>query len=59
MAALGTSGAADEVRVVSTEEVKLRKVDASRYAYFVYFQTSAEAGASLVPISASVRYRLP
>jgi hypothetical protein len=59
MAALGTSGAADEVRVVSTEEIQLRRVDASRYAYFVYFQVSAEAGANLVPISASVAYRLP
>jgi hypothetical protein len=59
LAALGTSGAADEVRVVSTEEIHLAKVDASRYAYFVYFQTSAEAGANLVPISASVAYRLP
>jgi hypothetical protein len=59
MAALATSTAADEVRVVSTEEVTLRRVDAGRYAYFVYFQTSAEAGANLVPISASVTYRLP
>lgn len=59
MSALGTSGAADEVRVISTEEVKLRKVDAGRYAYFVYFQVSSEAGANLVPISASVTYRLP
>lgn len=59
MSALASSGAADEVRVISTEEVKLRKVDAGRYAYFVYFQLSAEAGANLVPISASVTYRLP
>jgi hypothetical protein len=59
MSALATSSAADEVRVVSTEELKLRRVDAGRYAYFVYFQVSAEAGASLVPISASVTYRLP
>jgi hypothetical protein len=59
MSALATSASADEVRVVSTEEVKLRRVDAGRYAYFVYFQLSAEAGANLVPISASVTYRLP
>lgn len=59
MAALATSDAADEVRVVTTEEVKLRRVDAGRYAYLVYFQLSAEAGANLVPISASVTYRLP
>jgi hypothetical protein len=59
MAAVATSGAADEVRLAATEEVKLRKVDAGRYAYFVYFQTSSEAGANLVPISASVTYKLP
>jgi hypothetical protein len=59
MAALATSTAADEVRTVSTEEVKLRRVDAGRYAYFIYFQLSAEAGANLVPISAAVTYRLP
>jgi hypothetical protein len=59
LAAITTSGAADEVRVAATEEVRLGKVDASRYAYFVYFQMSAEAGANLVPISASVTYRLP
>jgi hypothetical protein len=59
LAAAVTSGAADEVRVASTEELAQRKVDAVRYAYFVYFQVSAEAGANLVPISASVAYRLP
>jgi hypothetical protein len=59
MAAVATSGASDEVRVVQTDEVALRKVDAGRYAYFVYFQLSAEAGANLVPVSASVTYRLP
>lgn len=59
MAAAVTSGAANEVRIVSTEEVAQRKVDSARYAYFVYFQVSAEAGANLVPISASISYRLP
>jgi hypothetical protein len=59
MSALVTSNAADEVRVVQTEEVKLRRIDTGRFAYFVYFQLSAEAGANLVPISASVTYRLP
>lgn len=59
MSALATADAADEVRVVQTEEVKLRRIDAGRYAYFVYFQISAEAGANLVPISAAVTYRLP
>jgi len=59
MCMLATSGAEDKVRRVSSEEVKLRTVDAAHYAYFVYFQVSAAAGAALVPISASVSYRLP
>ena len=59
MAAAVTSGAASEVRSATTEEVAQRKIDSARYAYFVYFQVSAEAGANLVPISASISYRLP
>jgi hypothetical protein len=59
MAAAATTGVSGEVRMVTTEEVQLRKVDAARYAYFVYFQVSRQAGANLLPISASVAYRLP
>ncbi len=59
MAAAPTSGFSDQVRHVSTHEIQAPTVDASRFAYFVYFQMSAEAGANLVPISASVAYRLP
>jgi hypothetical protein len=59
MAAVGTAGADQAVRVATTEEIHLRKVDATRYAYFVYFQVSGAAGANLLPISASVAYRLP
>jgi hypothetical protein len=59
MAAASTAGAEDAVRVATTEEIQLGRVDAARYAYFVYFQTSAAGGANLLPISASVAYRLP
>jgi hypothetical protein len=59
MAAVWTEGAADTVRVASSDEVTLPRVDAARYAYFVYFQTSGSAGANLLPISASIAYRLP
>ncbi|HET9552102.1 MAG TPA: hypothetical protein VFP50_03980 [Anaeromyxobacteraceae bacterium] len=59
MAGASTTGVASEVRMVTTEDVKLRKVDATRYAYFVYFQVSKQAGSNLLPISASVAYRLP
>jgi hypothetical protein len=59
MAMIATSGAEDKIRSVSTEEVKLRTVDAAHYAYFVYFQVSAAAGNALVPISAAVAYKLP
>ena len=36
-----------------------RKVDAAAYGYFVYFQLSRDAGPNLMPIAASVSYRLP
>ena len=59
MAEVGTQGAATEVRMASTDRIEAKKVDAARYAYVIYFQTSTRAGTSLVPISASVTYRLP
>jgi hypothetical protein len=59
LAAVSSSGASPQVRVLSSDRVDLHKVDASRYAYFVYFQTSTKSGAGIVPISASVAYRLP
>jgi hypothetical protein len=59
MAEVATNGAATEVRTASTDRIEAKKVDATRYAYVIYFQTSTRAGTSLVPISASVTYRLP
>lgn len=59
LAAVETSGAVAQPRAESTDQIRLGKVDSSRYAYFVYFQLSPEAGANLMPISASVSYRLP
>jgi hypothetical protein len=59
LAVASTTGAADEVRSATSEQIEQRRVDAGRYAYFVYFQVSAQAGAALTPISASVSYRLP
>jgi hypothetical protein len=59
MARLATSGARPEVRVVSTEKVEARKVDNSAFAYMVFLQLSAKAGQNLMPISASVTYRVP
>jgi hypothetical protein len=59
LAALSTSGATKEVRVVDTDRIDNRKVDATAYGYFVYFQVSAAAGKELMPIAASVSYRLP
>ena len=58
LASIGSDGMSDRVRTVSTENLQLRKVD-GRFAYFVYFQTSAKGGARLMPISASISYRLP
>jgi hypothetical protein len=59
LAAVSTGGATKEVRVVETDQVDHRKVDATAYGYFVYFQVSAGAGKDLMPIAASVSYRLP
>lgn len=57
MASVKSSGAEEKVRTVATEEVRLRKVD-SRHAYFVYFQVSRTARARLMPIAATVSYKL-
>lgn len=59
LAGVATSGARAEVRYAETDVVKERKVDNGAYGYFVYFQTSSEAGANLMPIAAAVTYRLP
>ena len=59
LASVSSAGAEERLRTVSTESIQLKKIDAGRYAYFVYFQVSAAAGARLMPVSASVSYRLP
>jgi len=59
MAEVSTQGAREEVRAVQTEKIDARKVDDTGFAYVVFMQTSAKAGANLVPIAATVSYRLP
>lgn len=59
LAGVGTEGAKRELQMVETTEVKLGKVDNSTYGYFVYFLVSAEANSNLIPVAASVTYRLP
>ena len=59
MAVVKTEGASASVRSITTEQIQHRKVEAAHFAYFIYFQMSASAGAELLPISASVSYRLP
>lgn len=59
LAGVATQGAKREIAFVQTDTVKERKVDNSGFAYFVYFQISAEAGANLMPVAAFVSYRLP
>ncbi len=59
LAAVKTQGAAGEVRIVETDRVQNRKVDATAFGYLVYFQVSARAGKNLMPIAATVSYRLP
>ena len=59
LAAVKTQGAAQEVRIVETDVVHNRKADPAGFGYFVYFQLSSKAGAALMPIAATVSYRLP
>ena len=59
MAKLAPSGAATEVRQVKTESVTERRVDNTGFGYMVFLQMSAKAGQNLMPISASVSYRMP
>ena len=59
LASVTSTGADDHVRSGTTEAVQLRKIDNARYSYFVYFQLSTRAGFRVMPISASVSYRLP
>ena len=59
MAGVQTREAAEDVRAVSTQDIHGAKVDANGFAYFVYMQLSAKAGPGLMPIAASVSYRLP
>ncbi|HUL58745.1 MAG TPA: hypothetical protein VLU43_05710 [Anaeromyxobacteraceae bacterium] len=59
LATVATAEAKEEVRTFSTEAVQNRKVDDAAFGYFVYMQVSPEAGPNLMPISASVTYRLP
>ena len=59
LASVTSTGAAPQVRTETTERIDLHRIDTARFAYFVYFQVSAKAGAGVVPISASVAYRLP
>ena len=59
LGSLVSTGAEDKVRSGTTEAIQLRKIDTARYSYFVYFQVSARAGARVMPVSASVSYRLP
>jgi hypothetical protein len=59
MAEVVSRGALAEVRQLQTDKIEARKVDNSGFAYLVFMQTSAKAGANLVPIAATVSYRTP
>ncbi len=59
LASISSEGVGEKVRSATTETIQLHRIDTSRFAYFVYFQTSAKSGARLMPVSASISYRLP
>ena len=59
LAVISSEGADEHVRTAATDQVHLPRIDAARFGYFVYFKTSTSAGPQLMPISASISYRLP
>jgi hypothetical protein len=59
LASVSSAGAAPQIRVETTDRIDLKRIDAARFGYFIYFKLSGKAGAGIVPISASVAYRLP
>jgi hypothetical protein len=59
LAAVATQGAREEVQTLTTESIEHRKIENGQYAYFVYMRISPLAAADLMPVSASIAYRLP
>jgi hypothetical protein len=59
LATLALEGAREEVRTVSTESIQNQRVENGPYAYFVYMRISPLAAGDLMPVSASVSYRMP
>jgi hypothetical protein len=58
LASVTSSGSENTVRTASTDAVRMHKIDAAHHSYFVYFQVSSSARAKLMPISASITYKL-
>jgi hypothetical protein len=59
LAVVATDGAAEAVRSVSTESIQSPRIDNRDHSYFVYMRVSALAASDLMPIAASISYRLP
>jgi hypothetical protein len=59
LAGISTEEALDRVQTLRTESIQNKRIDNGDHAYFVYMQISPDAGPALMPISASVGYRLP
>jgi hypothetical protein len=59
LAGIATEEAMDEVRTLRTQSVQNGRIENGDHAYFVYMQISPDAGPNLMPVSASVGYRLP
>lgn len=59
LSSVASTGADESVRTRTTETIQFKKIDAGHYSYFVYFQVTSRAGFRIMPISASVSFRLP
>jgi hypothetical protein len=58
LASVSSSGSENTVRTATTDAVRMHKIDAAHHSYFVYFQVSSSARAKLMPISASITYKI-
>jgi hypothetical protein len=59
LAVVKTEGASQSVRSAFTENIQSARIDNQDHAYVVYMRMSALAAADLMPIGASITYRLP
>jgi hypothetical protein len=59
LAVIQTEGASPEVRAIVTESIQNPRIENRDHSYFVYMRISAVASSEIMPIAASISYKLP